>query len=164
VVPTFFASPLAGWVRSDDETVQERESHGRHRPRALEHMPESDPVRRDLGLGDSAGCYDKPDRARRGCFLADRGRQVGVRSLRRLSCRLGRVDSLCRIHVTRRLKIGDIVTGADILDSVMLHDRHPFSGGVLYARMGYRAPFVFSLILVGVDLILRLFIIKGWRS
>ena len=26
--------------------------------------------------------------------------------------------------------------------------------------MGYRAPFVFSLILVGVDLILRLFIIE----
>ncbi|GAA5986337.1 hypothetical protein JCM10908_003709 [Rhodotorula pacifica] len=36
----------------------------------------------------------------------------------------------------------------------------PPVGGVLYARMGYRAPFVFSLILVGVDLILRLFIIE----
>ncbi|GAA5863358.1 hypothetical protein JCM3774_005264 [Rhodotorula dairenensis] len=36
----------------------------------------------------------------------------------------------------------------------------PPVGGVLYERMGYRAPFVFSLILVGVDLILRLFIIE----
>lgn len=34
------------------------------------------------------------------------------------------------------------------------------TGGVLYARMGYRAPFVFSLALIGVDLLLRLFIIE----
>ncbi|BGP54868.1 hypothetical protein JCM8202_003377 [Rhodotorula sphaerocarpa] len=36
----------------------------------------------------------------------------------------------------------------------------PPVGGVLYARMGYRAPFVFSLILVGIDLLLRVLLIE----
>ncbi|GAA5865619.1 hypothetical protein JCM3774_002073 [Rhodotorula dairenensis] len=36
----------------------------------------------------------------------------------------------------------------------------PPVGGVLYERMGYRAPFVFSLILIAIDFILRVFIIE----
>ncbi|BGP24065.1 hypothetical protein JCM10295v2_002966 [Rhodotorula toruloides] len=39
----------------------------------------------------------------------------------------------------------------------------PPVGGVLYARMGWRAPFVFSLILVGVDL-LRMLIVEKHRA
>lgn len=34
------------------------------------------------------------------------------------------------------------------------------AGGVLYERLGYRAPFIFSIILVAVDLVLRIFIIE----
>ncbi|GAA5976189.1 hypothetical protein JCM11641_001076 [Rhodosporidiobolus odoratus] len=36
----------------------------------------------------------------------------------------------------------------------------PPVGGTMYDRLGYRAPFVFSIILVAIDLLLRLFIIE----
>lgn len=35
-----------------------------------------------------------------------------------------------------------------------------FAGGVLYERLGYRAPFVFSLVVIAVDLILRALLIE----
>ncbi|BGO98782.1 hypothetical protein JCM10021v2_002443 [Rhodotorula toruloides] len=40
----------------------------------------------------------------------------------------------------------------------------PPVGGVLYARMGWRAPFVFSLILVAIDLGLRMLIVEKHRA
>ncbi|BGP39370.1 hypothetical protein JCM10449v2_003308 [Rhodotorula kratochvilovae] len=40
----------------------------------------------------------------------------------------------------------------------------PPVGGVLYHRLGYRAPFVFSLVLVFVDLVLRIFIIEKHQA
>lgn len=40
----------------------------------------------------------------------------------------------------------------------------PPVGGVLYARMGWRAPFVFSIILVAVDLLLRMLIVEKQRA
>ncbi|GAA6036084.1 hypothetical protein JCM8097_006605 [Rhodosporidiobolus ruineniae] len=40
----------------------------------------------------------------------------------------------------------------------------PPVGGTMYARLGYRAPFIFSLILVGVDLLLRLCIIEKHQA
>ncbi|GAA5908941.1 hypothetical protein JCM6882_004950 [Rhodosporidiobolus microsporus] len=40
----------------------------------------------------------------------------------------------------------------------------PPVGGTMYARLGYRAPFIFSIILVGVDLLLRLCIIEKHQA
>ncbi|GAA5935477.1 hypothetical protein JCM1841_003906 [Sporobolomyces salmonicolor] len=40
----------------------------------------------------------------------------------------------------------------------------PPVGGTLYARYGYRAPFIFSLVLVGVDLAMRLILIEKHQA